>query len=791
MFEAVKEIRDTYLDANATTPVLPEAARAALETMEDLFGNPSSSHIAGLRARRILNGARASALKMLGAESGRVVFTSGATEAIQTAVLSAMCDVRERVYDRNAGPRYCLYGATEHKAVPQSLHHWCEILGMNHEILEIPVDSEGQLDLEFLAKFAGNADLVCTMAVNNETGVIQNLKAVETTIRKANPKVLWMVDAVQAVGKIDLRFEETTIDYAAVSGHKLYAPKGIGLLYVREGVPFKPLMAGGGQESGARGGTENLPGVAAIQAVMEFMEKGGFHDHETMIGFRDRIVSSLKKAFPEVCFNTPFESSVPTTINFAVPGLDSKEILDLFDAADIRVSSGSACGSGSVGSFVLEAMGLPRWRTEGAIRLSFGPLISQSEVTTACMRIKEAGKAIARSCLVNQGDGIEVAEKVDGLIQLKKGSMCSWLYLDAASSKAIIVDPFEEFSDRIESIVRCQSCVIAAILDTHMHVDHESCRDDLMKRLAEFLAPEAHTEDPLGWPLPEGELTVGSGKSAPFISLGEDLSIARVELPGHTVVGCAYLLGEAIDSELLPEQVRFAFTGDTILLGGIGRTDFDSSSMESLYHSVRSLSSILGKASVICPTHDYHNGFATTLETERRENRFLNRLLCEENPMTLEEFSERKPRLDDGIDDETSCELICGNIAPPTKFQAALHIPLEERFEFFKKHKDSLVIDVREPHEFEFARDWDELGLESPPVNVPLTRFAGFLQRMLSEHSDLSVLEIVCLCRSGNRSGKIAESLQRCGINKAWNLSGGLALNQSSQQEIAELEYAI
>lgn len=788
---AVRESRDIYLDANATTPVLPQAAQAALETMEDLFGNPSSSHVAGLRARKILNGARASALKVLGAESGRVVFTSGATEAIQTAVLSALCDVRERANDQEAGRRYCLYAATEHKAVPQSLHHWCQILGMPHEFLKIPVDSEGQLDLEFLAQYAGDADLICTMAVNNETGVIHELKAIERTIRENNPRALWMVDAVQAIGKIDLCVEDSTIDYAAVSGHKLYAPKGIGLLYLREGAPFKPLMAGGGQESGARGGTENLPGVAAISAVMDFMAQGGFHTHETMVGFRDRIVASLTEAFPDICFNTPFESAVPTTINFAVPGLDSKEILDLFDAADIRVSSGSACGSALVGSFVLEAMGLPKWRTDGAIRLSFGPMISQSEVTTACMRIKEAGKAMARSCLVDRGTDIDASEKVDGLIQLKKGSMCSWIYLDAASSKAVIIDPFEELSGRIESIVRCQNCTIAAILDTHMHVDHESCRDDLMDRLSDFLAPEALTNDPLGWPESEGDLVVGSGEPAPMMSLGERLSIARVELPGHTVVGCAYLLGEASDGELAPENVRFAFTGDTILLGGIGRTDFDSSSMEALYHSIRSLPALLGDSSVICPTHDYNNGFATTLDTERRENRFLDRLLDEESPMTFEEFAERKPKLDDGIDDESSCELICGNITPPTRFQAALNIPLDERFDFFRKHRSSIVIDVREPHEFEFARDWDQLGLDSPPLNVPLTRFAGFLQSLLAANSDLSTLEVVCLCRSGNRSGKVAETLQRCGISKAWNLSGGLALNQSSHQEVAEVEYAI
>ncbi len=787
----MKSKRDVYLDANATTPVLPAAAQAAMETMEDFFGNPSSSHIAGLRARNILNKARASALRVLRADQGRIVFTSGATEAIQTAVLSAMCDVRQRESTRDSSPRYCLYGATEHKAVPQALHHWCDILGMPHEIVQIPVDSNGCLDLKFVAKHAPNADLICTMAVNNETGVVQDLAALEETIRSNNPQALWLVDSVQAIGKLDLDLSSSTIDYAAVSGHKIYAPKGIGLLYVRQGAPFKSLMAGGGQESGARGGTENLPGVAAISAVFESMESGAFQDHETMSGYRDQLIKSLRQAFPEIVFNTPFKQSVPTTINFAVPGLSGKEILDLFDAADIRVSSGSACGSALVGSYVLRAMGLPDWRTDGAIRLSFGPLISQSEINTACSRITEAGQALQSSCLMVRDDDAAPSETVDGLLQLKRDSMCSWIYLDGSNSSAIIVDPFAELADRIETIIRCRGCKVLAILDTHMHVDHESCRDELMERLADRLAPGASTEDPLGWPETNEAITVGSGQKAPFIQLGKDQIVARVELPGHTVIGCAYLLGTPNKGTLDPDTVLLAFTGDTILIGGIGRTDFDSSSMGSLYHSIRNLPQLLGSATVICPTHDYNNGFATTLGAERNENRFLRHLLDEHSPMTLEEFSREKPLLDDGIDDESSCELVCGNIAPPSKFHATLDVAPEDRCEFFRDHRDALVIDVREPHEFGFAQDWQTFGLDKPPINVPLTRFAGYLQALLAQHRDLSSLEVICLCRSGNRSGKAAEALQRCGIEKAWNLTGGLALSQLSYQEILEMEYTI
>ena len=786
--------RDIYLDANATTPVLPAAAKAAMETMEDLFGNPSSSHIAGLRARRILEKARASALRTLGAEQGRIVFTSGATEAIQTAVLSSLCALHEK-NSASQESHLCLYGATEHKAVPQAIYHWQEVLGINLEVKAIPVDSKGRLDLEFLKTHASNAALICTMAVNNETGVIQNLDSIEKIIREANPNALWLVDSVQAIGKTELNLANSSIDYATASGHKLYAPKGIGLLYVREGAPFKALIAGGGQESGARGGTENLPGVAAIAAVFDAMAEGEFQDHETMLSFREQLANSLGQAFPNIAFNSPFEHSAPTTINFSVPGLSSKELLDLFDAADIRVSSGSACGSALVSSFVLEAMGLPAWRTEGAIRLSFGPMISQFEIVTACKRIEEAGNALRNSCLIVREETPNPSETLDGLIQLKRGSMCSWIYLDAESNSAVIIDPFEELCERIETIIRCQNSKVLAILDTHAHVDHESPRLQLVQALADQLVPSAHSQDLLGWPESDDDemnvVKVGNGKNAPILRIGQKNVLAQVDLPGHTVVGCAYLLGTPKDAELSANATRHAFTGDTILMGGIGRTDFDSSSMKSLYSSICSLPTLLGPTTVICPTHDYSNDFATTLETEKRENPFLAALLSPLNPMTFEEFSKEKPRLDEGIDDESNCELVCGNIRPQSKFSSPLQILPENRKEFFHKHRNALVIDVREPHEFNFVQDWRALGLLKPPLNVPLTRFTDFLQKLLSEHSDPSALEIICLCRSGSRSTKAAETLQRCGLAAASSLKGGLALSQSDASEALEIEYAV
>ncbi len=396
---------EIYLDANATTPVLHLAAEEARDAMEDLYGNPSSSHITGLRARYILESTRELARAVLGATTGRIVFTSGATEAIETGVFSALCQLkkeRQETHDSVATreSRLLLYGATEHKAVPQALQHWNRLLDIGNEVVKIPVNASGALDLEFLREHIDQASMICTMAVNNETGVIHDLAVISEIIAAVGRPLPWLVDAVQAVGKIDLRLSETTIDYAAISGHKMYAPKGVGMLYVRDGVPLYPLLAGGGQEGGARGGTENLPGVAAMGAVLRTLQDTDgttFRSHQVLSDFRDRLVASLRRAFPKIVFNTPFETAVPTTINFAVQGLASKELLDLFDAAGIRVSSGSACGSAIQGSFVLEEMGLEKWRSEGAIRVSFGPATTMHEIDQACTRIEEAGRGACRT----------------------------------------------------------------------------------------------------------------------------------------------------------------------------------------------------------------------------------------------------------------------------------------------------------------------------------------------------------------------------------------------------------
>jgi cysteine desulfurase len=381
-----------YLDCNATTPVLPAALEAATRTMATDFGNPSSSHAHGLSAKAVLTLARQTAAEVIGAGPGQVLFTSGATEGIQTAVLSALCTVRERRAARLATGNLLIYGATEHKAVPQALAHWNQVLGLGLALRALPVNTLGQHDLTTLAQWLPDAALLCTMAANNETGVISDIDGIGRLLGTAPAhatRPLWLVDCVQALGKIALKLAASPIDYAVFSGHKLYAPKGVGLLYVRDGAPFTALMAGGGQEAGLRSGTENMPAIAAFATVLQALQRGDtFASAATLYRYRETLADSLRQTFAGVVFNGSLDHSLPTTLNFSVPGLSSATVMEVLAGVGLQVSAGSACSAAKAApSDVLSAMGLPAWRTTSAVRLSFGPLTTESVIQAAALAI--------------------------------------------------------------------------------------------------------------------------------------------------------------------------------------------------------------------------------------------------------------------------------------------------------------------------------------------------------------------------------------------------------------------
>jgi len=751
-----------YLDANATTQVLPQAATAALSTMETLFGNPSSSHVTGIQAKQIMDKARQQGKTILGAGEGKIIFTSGATEGIQTAILSALLHAKKTLDSTKSYS--ILYGATEHKAVPESLKHWNEILEINAEIKAIPVDAIGRLDMDFIAKEVPNALMICTMAVNNETGVYQDINLLDQTIRANNPTTAWMVDCVQALGKTNVDLATTSIDYAPFSGHKLYAPKGIGFMYVKENAPFTPIIAGGGQESGLRSGTENLPGLAALSVIFSMLlgeSESSFAPVESLHLFRQQIVSALTQAFPDIVFNHSFENSVATTINFAIPGFSSKEIMDLFDAANVRVSSGSACSSKVTRSFVLDAMGLPAWQSESAIRMSFGPAMTQAEIDIACSRIVSVSQALVQSCLTIEPNTNAINDKtaLDGLVQFKVGGSCSWLYVDKNTKSALLIDPLQEVTERLNTILTCQGLNLVAVIDTHGHADHESCRTSIVKeRLAE------QQSDSLGWPVKTKKTSIG-GSEYQYITLG-DKWLVKVVTPGHTDDSISLILCEPTLKSSPQLQVHYVFSGDLILMDSLGRTNFSTSSASAMYESLQLLTALIGKESLICPSHDYHNEFTTCIAIEMKRNALLRQVINSE--ISTEKFSIQKFIMDKNIIDESGSEIMCGALNGACQKVIVREYNSISLAEAVKKSSTMKLIDIREPHEYALQHD------EKFTYNVPLTRLVKFVQ----EQKNNKQQELVLVCRSGSRSQLAAQALGRLGFVNVGHLKGGYALHQ-------------
>lgn len=732
---------EIYLDANATTPVLPQAREAAMAAMAEDFGNPSSIHSTGLKARALMDGVRARARRVLGAGSGKLLFLSGATEGIQTAVLSALSALR----DAPARPELLLYGATEHKAVPEALKHWNALLGLNLQVLAIPVGRDGRHDLAWLRQHAPRAGLVCTMAANNETGVISDLDGIEAAL--AGSSALWMVDGVQALGKLPLRLAERRIDYAPFSGHKLYAPKGIGLLYVREGAPFTPLLAGGGQEGALRSGTENMSGIAALGAVLVALDEGrSFRDHATLVVFRDRLAAALQQAFPGLVFNAPPELSLPTTLNFAVPGISSKLLLDLFDAAELRVSGGSACSAAKAApSYVLEAMGLPAWQTASAVRLSFGPVADAAFIDEACARIRICGESLRESCLDPSAPG--QALPADGLTRFVVDGACCYLLADAASRRAVVVDPLPELTERLAQWLRCQGYELAAVLDTHSHGDHASSAPELLAAAGQMRGEV----DGLGWPRGTDALELGA------------LKLSRMAVPGHTQDSTAYLLHDN-------GGLRLAFVGDTVMPGALGRSDFEQSAPLQYGASLAQLERTVGPHTLLLPGHDYDDRFASTLAVECVAQPLLADVLG--GRIDAAGFAAAKAALEQGLALTEYQTVACGARVDSACPLASSEVSVAELRGLLQQHPQLLLVDVREPYEQRLGQA-PELGASVRREAVALSGLPNALARWMTLPAETPV---VFFCRSGNRSAQAAQALRRLGHAQAWSLGGGLAL---------------
>jgi len=741
---------EIYLDANATTPVLPQALEAAAAAMGQNFGNPSSTHVAGLRARALLDDVRARARRLLGAPAGRLTFTSGATEGIQTAVLSALVSLKAGRDSEKAIAPLLLYGATEHKAVPVALDHWNRILGLDLEIIAIPVDRDGRHDLVWLAERAPRAGLVCTMAANNETGVISDLDGIERAL--LGSEALWLVDGVQALGKLSLNLGQRAIDYAPFSGHKLYAPKGIGMLYVRDGAPFTPLLTGGGQEGDLRSGTENMAGIAALGAVLKAQEEDGFKSTAVLAEFRARLCTALKDAFPGLRFNAPTEICLPTTINFCVEGVSTKVLLDLFDAAGVRVSGGSACSAAKAKpSDVLEAMGLSAWHASNAVRLSFGPADSTSTIEAACRRIRGCGEALRATCQaagfndVDVGCGLVTRYAVDGA--------CCYLICSPGGDRCVVIDPLPELSKTIARQIECRGLKLVAVLDTHSHGDHASSAQQLWAETRQ--SPDANVEfDAIGWPIGHSAIAIG------------DYRIGRMATPGHTSDAVALLL-------LRDERVLTAFVGDTVMPGALGRSDFPVSLPLEFCRTLRQLDAQLGRDTLLYPGHDYDDRHATTLAIEYGAQPLVAAAL--DGRLQPAEFARQKAALEAGIAPTEYNTMACGARVERCTQSENVEATYEAVAAMLASDSPAVLVDVREFYEQRVSSE--HCFASHPHQSVPVSNIVSAIPAWLTSAPEQP---IIFFCRSGNRSAQVARALRRLGRANSWSLAGGLALQQSS-----------
>jgi cysteine desulfurase len=363
-------MRRVYLDHNATTAVHPEVLAAMMPFFGDQFGNPSSLHWAGREVKAYLDQARERAADLLHASPEEVIFTGGGTESDNMAL---------------KGVAYAFQGKGKHIITTQVEHHailhTCRFLEKNgFEVTYLPVNGEGLIDLEGLrAAMRQDTILLTIMFANNETGTIFPMEEIGAMARERG--ILFHSDAVQAVGKLPIDLKRLPVDILSFSGHKLYAPKGIGGQYIRKGTKLPALIHGGAQELNYRAGTENIPAIVGLGKACEIAKRDFQSRVNHLQGLRDRLQQGLQKSIPEIKLNGHPTLRLPNTLNLSFLYIEGESLLLNMDLEGIAVSSGSACTSGSSeASHVLLAMGVPPEVAQSAIRFSFGWKNTEEEV---------------------------------------------------------------------------------------------------------------------------------------------------------------------------------------------------------------------------------------------------------------------------------------------------------------------------------------------------------------------------------------------------------------------------
>ncbi|MBI3332758.1 MAG: cysteine desulfurase [Candidatus Omnitrophica bacterium] len=386
--------RMIYLDYNATSPLRPEARQRMLHLLEEAFGNASSLHQKGRQARAVVEEARARLLAALGDPRGQIVFTSGGTEADNLALKGVARANRQK-------GDHLIVSSVEHHAV---LHAAQSLAEEGIRVTLLPVDHRGLVDLQFLqGAITPKTVLISVMHANNEVGAVQPIEAIGRIARERG--VLFHTDGVQSFGKLPLDAREAGADLVSLSAHKIGGPKGVGALYLRQGLRIAPLIHGGPHEHSLRAGTENVAGIGGMQAALEAaLDERRDGAAGRVEGLRNRLEEGLKERVPDLLVNGQGVPRLPGTLNASFRGCHGETLLMAFDLAGIAVSTGSACSSGSTEqSHVLAAMGLEASSIEGSIRFSLGWGTTGEEIGECLERIPPIVERVRRAAVSREG----------------------------------------------------------------------------------------------------------------------------------------------------------------------------------------------------------------------------------------------------------------------------------------------------------------------------------------------------------------------------------------------------
>lgn len=371
-----------YLDNASTTPIHKDVVAAMMECLTEEFGNPSSLHRLGFNAEMIIKGTREVIADFLSAETNEIVFTSGGTEANNLAVLGAAMAKRKE-------GRHIITTSIEH---PSVLSTFVYLQQEGWEVTFLPVNKDGVIDIADLANaIRPDTVLISVMHVNNELGSIQPIQEIGAMLKNRVNRPLFHVDGVQSFGKIPVYPGQVGIDLLSFSGHKINGPKGVGGLYIRQGVRLQPMQWGGGQERGLRSGTENMPGIAGLGKAVEIVNEYIKNEPDKLYNLKLDLAKGITEKIPGAVINGPRpEDGAPHILNVSFKGIRGEVLLHALESKGVFVSTGSACSSHkNTISHVLDAIGLDKDRAKSAIRFSLSYMNSKDEIEKVPDIIKE------------------------------------------------------------------------------------------------------------------------------------------------------------------------------------------------------------------------------------------------------------------------------------------------------------------------------------------------------------------------------------------------------------------